>query len=374
MSRFSPRFLIAFLAATALAADTARAQFVPSKLSLHGYLTQGFGISGRDTVMGLTPRGTADYRRAAIVARYAATTRDFFVVQVANRRLGDSPTMQFEDEIKIDMAFFEHRFDNGTRVRVGKALMPFGIYNEVRFAGTLMPFYRAPISVYWEGTWTNENIDGVMLSRQFRAGQSWELSTDLFAGEYRLVEFGPVQASPTSYPQYKGGVIEAKNLLGAQLWLTTPVEGLRFGANARRHTDLGGVYARGTGVETKEYNASVDGSFEHFSARSEMLVSRSLGSRLLSRYVQIGFKPIDRLSLNVQSEAGDVRTPPSAGPSQIIKLVRDNAVSANVFFTTAMVLKLEAHATRGFNIEQLMDLRGAPVNGSYFILSLSTSF
>ncbi len=362
---------MAFLVAATVQSSALFAQEQSAtRVSIHGYLTQGYGMSSRDMVMGLTKDGTADYRRAAVLARYSTTRNDNFVVQLGHRRLGDSPSMQFVNNLKVDMAFYEHRFQDDTRVRVGKVLMPFGIYNEVRYAGTLMPFYRAPISVYWEGTYTNETIDGVVASHQFRAGQPWELSADLFAGSYSLLEFGTVMTSPTS-GTYTGARVEAKNAAGGQLWLTTPIEGLRFGINGRRHRDVGGVYPRGEGAATAEWSGSVDGNFEHWQLRAEAMRIRSIGNVLESKYAQVSFRPNERVSFNAQTEFSDV-TP--KGVPMNIKMIRDQALGMGFFFNPTTVFKIEAHKTLGFNLEQSLNLLGAPLRGSYFISSFSVSF
>src|SRR6185503_1142268 len=181
VSRRSLQGLFSVAVATVAAIAPLAAQ-QPAAFSIHGYLTQGYGFSSGGLVTGLSKEGTSDYRRAAVLARYIPSPSNSFVVQLAHRRLGDSPTMAYEQDVKLDMAFYEHKFRDGTRVRFGKTVMPFGIYNEIRYAGTLMPFYRAPLSVYWEGTYTSETVDGAMVSRQFRTGETWELTADVFGG------------------------------------------------------------------------------------------------------------------------------------------------------------------------------------------------
>jgi len=344
--------------------------------SIHGYLTQAYGFSHGGMVTGLTNEGTADYGRAAILATYAVSPANRFVMQVAHRRLGDSPTMQFEDNVKLDMAFYEHQFRDGTRVRFGKTVMPFGIYNEIRYAGTLQPFYRAPLSLYWEGTYTSETIDGAMVSRQVRTGKAWELTADLFGGSNTFLEFGTIQTAPTAPPSYVGAKIQAKNVLGTQLWLTTPLEGLRVGLSGRRHTDFGGIYNRVVGVPAKEWTASVDGNFEKWLTRAEMAERRAQGVVVASKYAQLGFRPIELFSVNAQSEFMDYRLPPGLGlPSATtVKVVRDNAASVNLFLNSTTVFKLEAHTTKGLNVEQVVNLLGAVKRGSYFISSFSVSF
>jgi hypothetical protein len=341
-----------------------------SAVSIHGYLTQGFGYSDKYQTFGLTKDGTADYRRAAVLVRYEATPANRFVVQLAHRRLGDSPTMQFEDNIKVDMAFFERRFGSATRLRVGKTAMPFGIYNEFRYAGTLLPFYRAPISVYWEGTYTNETMDGVAFEHQFRAGEPWSLSAELFGGSYSVLEFG---TTPPPTPIYTGAPLQAKGAFGGQLWLSTPVEGLRVGFHGRYHTDVGGLYPRGDGAATREYLASVDGSFDKWQLRAEGERTTSLGVKLLSRYGQFGFRASDLLTFNLQAETTELELAP-VGSGPILKFWQDQALGMNFHLAPLMVLKFEAHASKGFLYERPTDLTVAPLSSSYFITSFSVSF
>ena len=370
---FSRLALVMTAAATVLASGASAQDAPVTRLSLHGYLTQAYGKSSGGPTMGLTDQGTADYRRAAILARYGATPNDHFVVQLGHRRLGDSPSMQFEENVKVDMAFYEHRFDNGTNVRVGKVLMPFGIYNDIRYAGALLPFYRAPMTVYFEGMYTNETVDGVTVGHVFRAGEPWELSAEAFGGSYQLLEMAAVRTGPTT-SVYAGALLDAKNALGAQLWLATPLEGLRLGVHGRRHTAVGGVHNRGTGTTTTAWNGSVDGTFSRWQLRAEAMQIRSRSFGMLSRYAQVGYRPVGRLSLNLQTEASDIQVDvPRAGRLDI-KWARDDAAGVNLHLNLNTVLKVEAHTTRGFFRDEVTNMTGAPRTGAYYVTSLSVSF
>ncbi len=367
--------LVALLTLAAVPATGVAQQPAPpavSPVTIHGYLTQAYGITDRHKIAGLTDAGTADYRRAAVLARYTVSPKDNFVVQVGHRRLGDSPTMQFEDNIKVDMAFYERRFGSDNKLRVGKILMPFGIFNEIRYAGTLLPFYRAPMSVYWEGTFTNETIDGVSFSHQFRTGESWALSADLFGGSYSLLEFLTVPTGPTT-AMYAGAKLEAKNAFGGQLWLTTPIDGLRLGLNGRSHKDVGGIQPRGDGVRSNEWNASIDGAFEKWQLRAEALRTTSVNVLLLTRYAQVGYRPVEFLAVNAQAEYSNVSGSDAGGPWNF-NMMRDHALGINLFLGPMAVWKLEGHATKGVNYEQVTNMRGAPLSNAYVISSFSVSF
>jgi hypothetical protein len=347
----------------------------PSALSVHGYLTQGYGVSGRDTVLGLTPNGTTDYRRAALVGRYAASPSDNFVVQVGHRRLGNSPSMRFEDNLKVDAAFYEHQFAFGTSVRVGKAALPSGIFNDVRYVGTLLPFYRAPFSVYGEGAYVSETIDGVVAQHTFRLGESWSLATDAYAGDFGLLEFRTaVDANGTA--SYNGAAMESKNVLGAQLWLTTPIEGLRFGYGGRRKDDYGGLFESWRAADRlmTDMTASVDATFEHWQVRAERNHVHGASVDVRSEYVQAGISPRHWLSINVQSEFRRIDAAEPPNPMMRIDSNRDDAVGVNFALNPSAVLKFEQHRTKGFNFEQVVNPFGPRILGSYFILSLSSTF
>lgn len=366
--------LAVVLAVLAPAAVTAQDASKPV-LSVHGYLTQAFGISDRYPTMGLTEDGTADYRRAAIMARYEATTSDHFVVQMAHRRLGDSPTMQFEDNIKLDMAFYERRFASTMRLRVGKTPLPFGIYNEVRYVGTLLPFYRAPYAVYSEGIYTAESIDGVSLSQRFRGGKPWETSIDAYTGSFKLLEFGTWSNDFATEPlSYMGAVVDAKNVLGGQLWVATPVEGLRMGIGGRREKDFGGVYPRPNGTNTEVWIASVDGTFDRVLVRAERLRVSSEGVEMNSQYAQLGLRVLPWLSVNGQIEANRAAFQLAPESWHRYRLNRDEAVGLNFFLNDGAVFKLEAHSIKGYLFEQTTDITQPPRTGAYFISSFSIGF
>jgi hypothetical protein len=362
----------AFVAATLLCADAARAQdSPPSRLSVHGYLTQAYGQSERGLVMGLSEEGTTDYRRAAVVARYAFTPKDALVVQLANRRLGDSPTMEFEEDgLKLDMAFYERRFDTGTRLRVGKSVLPYGIYNEIRYAGPLLPFYRAPFTFYAEGTYSSETIDGVIVSQAWRAGEPWEVTLDGYAGNFALLEFAAIPTGPTT-ASYVGAEIQAKNALGGQLWISTPVSGLRLGASGRTEEHFGGVFPRPNGISATTFAGSLDGSFERWQLRAEASRIKTYGVIVETGYAQLGVRPRSWLGVNAQMEHSDFKF--DAPPTEI-EMARDVAAGVNFYFTPLTVLKLEWHHTKGFAYEEVVNMSGPPIRGSYLITSFSVAF
>jgi hypothetical protein len=73
------------------------ADWFGDRLRVHGYLTVGAAaLRGGVQFYGIRERPSADFRYAALQARYAATDRDQLLVQLNHRRLGASPFMQYE--------------------------------------------------------------------------------------------------------------------------------------------------------------------------------------------------------------------------------------------------------------------------------------
>ena len=358
-------------------AATAGAQDVTSKLSVHGYLTQGAAVSDSGMVVGISKQGTTNYRRAAILMRYAQSPRDAFVIQVAHRALGESPTMNFEPDVKLDWAFYERKFMNqSSSIRVGKAPIPFGIYNETRYTGTLLPFYRAPYAMYFEGAYTSETVDGAVLSHTFLGDSPFHVDASVYGGSYDLLEYSQVPVAPGVY-QFAIAQAAARGALGGQAWINTPIDGLRVGGGASRATMSGGLLRTPGTKETKrDWNVGVDGAFDRFAARGEYRGTIYKNLTYRGYYGQVGARVVGPLSLNAQGEVGTAMARNGATYRELeIPLIRDYAVGANYAFRSDLVFKLEAHRTKDYDTEDNVNIfANAPGVGHYFISSLSFSF
>jgi hypothetical protein len=379
--RLTTRKVAALVTVAALtsigAAATAGAQDVSSKLSVHGYLTQGAAVSDSGKVVGISKQGTTNYRRAAILMRYAQSPRDAFVIQVAHRALGESPTMNFEPDVKLDWAFYERKFMNqSSSIRVGKAPIPFGIYNETRYTGTLLPFYRAPYAMYFEGAYTSETIDGAVLSHTFLGESAFHVDASVYGGSYDLLEYSQVPVAPGVY-KFTIAQAQARGALGGQAWINTPIDGFRVGGGASRATMDGGLLRTNGRKETKrDWNVGVDGSFDRFAARGEYRGTVYKNLTYHGYYGQVGARVVGPLSLNAQGEVGTAIARNGATYRELeIPLIRDYAVGANYAFRSDLVLKLEAHRTKDYDTEDNVNIfANNPGVAHYYISSLSLSF
>jgi hypothetical protein len=339
------------------------------RVTVHGYLSQAYGRTEDYQFIGIPANGTFDYRRAALLFRADVTDADTFVVQLAQRRLGRSPAMQVEPDVKLDWAFYEHRFAHGTSLRVGRIPSPLGIYSEIRYVGTLLPLYRAPFNFYQEGSFTSENINGVKLTQTIASSKPWNAEVHLFGGGLRMTEaFGG-----------RVSTAHSENVLGGQIWLNTPLDGLRVGLGGQ-FFDLHGTILNATGEDRmKTWVAAFDLTRPRFRLRSEYSEIRFDSTNFVAPeyYVYGGVNLTDKLVAHGQWDHGDAHSEPQPASLRIEypDLYSDWTVGLSYALRPDVVFKAEQHWIKSRLREDKVVLFAAPaVSTSYFLLSLSASF
>lgn len=382
-----------------------------SKLQIHGFLTQAYaegsfqsgrfpgpdgspaGPTAEELSLGIPEDGTSAYRNMALQFRYEISDRDIMIVQLSSRNLGNSPITAGEDDIELDWAFYERRLADSTSVKVGRVQIPYGIFNEIRDVGTILPFYRPPFSVYREGSFTSETVDGISFSHTFAAESDWSLQSDFYYGEWELVEVDPFAES--------AAIARVPDGWGAQFWLNTPLYGLRFGLSyqSRDLTEgVAAVRAPGDKTEFDDFMLSVDAVFDRWIFRTEYRefdnaeqeVLPALGApdfqaTFTSYYAQLGFLVTPKFKIFIQPEVTDIEVNTSVfTETQDFTQREDFGIALNYAFSPSLVLKLEYHEVSGqdqgflpvfgpagFQLQPIYaDLDG----GDYTILSFSASF
>jgi hypothetical protein len=354
------------LSAPVLAQD-APAETPIEKFTIHGYLTQAFAKTDGEQLLGIPESGTTDYRRAALLVRFTPTTKDTLVVQLAHRRLGESPVMAFEPDVKLDWAFNERKLGSDTSVRVGRLPQPMGLLNETRYVGTLLPFYRAPYNFYQEGSFTSETVDGLALRHATSSARSWSVEASVYAGGFSMIE-----SSDNGLVQPR-----AENMLGGQLFINTPVSGLRFGLGAQRF-DLDGTVLVSDGKDAWEnYYASGEYLGTLVKLRSEYRKTeiRDAGVNFETWYVYGGVNVTSKLGLHGQFDTSKIDFPSRGGTFEVPKYYEDTTFGATFAFRPDVVLKGEYHWTKSQLLETNPQPLGAPSRPvNYGIVSLSVSF
>jgi hypothetical protein len=355
---------LAVLPLTAAVGQTAS----DGRLAVHGYLTQGYAVSHGAQFYGITDQGSTDFRYAALQFRYDKG-QDGFLLQLNGRRLGQSPITSFESSVNVNWMFYERRMKNGTQLRVGRIPVPRGIYNEQRSIGVLLPFYRVPVIFYDEAAYFSETIDGAVISRSFRAAKPWSLDAHLYGGGWSLLSYD--QSGST----YAIGRVRAENAVGTQVWLNTPMDGLRFGASAQKYLwqsldDSGVLTAK---QRVYELQGSIDGNFSRVMLRAESELLHFETDHYYGNYAMAGYKLTRQLALNVMGEYAYERDWTAGIYPRAFDWHKTVGVSANYSFSPSLVLKIENHWDRGIQVEQAATPLDPP-RFRYFIASLSAAF
>ena len=345
------------------AADEAPAE----KFTVHGYLTQAFAKTDGEQILGITKDGTTDYRRAAVLLRFTPTTKDALVIQIAHRRLGLSPSTHFETDLKLDWGFYERKLGQDTSLRVGRLPQPMGLLNETRYVGTLLPFYRTPYNFYQEGSFTSETVDGLALRHAIAPAKSWNAEISAYAGGFSMIESSD------------NGLVKtrAEKMVGGQVWLNTPLSGLRFGVGAQRFNLDGTVLVADRKDVWNNYYASGEYAGSRVKLRSEYRKTKIHDARVNfeTYYVYGGLNVSSRLTLHAQFDTSKIDFPTAAGRFEVKKYYEDKTLGATFAVRPDVVVKGEYHWTDSQLLETNIRPIGAPSRPTnYGIVSMSVSF
>ncbi len=340
----------------------------PERVTIHGFLSQGAAVADTLSVLGIPKAGTTDYRSAALQFRARVSDARSFVIQLSHKRMGTSVVNQAQADVELDWAFFQQNYGTGN-VRIGRFAIPTGIYNEIRDAGVVLPFFRAPYNQYTEGV---ETMDGVRTTQTLFGSSRFPLEVSAYAGGF---DFKVPQALPTGRVLVRD---RADRAIGGQVWMRTPIQGVRVGYGAQRFSmPTFALLGRTTRADGWLGRGSIDASTERVILRAESARFQLEQFRYDAQMVQVGVKPTEKLGLWYQLDNADIRTVAAlpGGPRGVAyDYARSNGVSANYAFSPQFIGRLEAHFNKGY----LFDVFTSPVaparTGNYYIASVAVSF
>ncbi|MFS8070041.1 MAG: hypothetical protein ACMG6S_27060, partial [Byssovorax sp.] len=165
----------------------------------------------------------------------------------------------------------------------------------------------------------------------------------------------------------------AKKGLGGQLWLNTPLRGLRFGFGGNRSTLVNSVTEiPGARVAHHRWAASADGSFARFRLSAEYERDTSANLYVSAAYVLGSLHLANKLDLNLEASRAHMKLA-LAGFDE--ELDRGYAAGVSYKFRPDLVLKVENHWDKGRRFEDPgVTLFSPPLTGEYLIVSLSALF
>jgi hypothetical protein len=355
------------------------------KLSIHGSANIGYGKTDGLPYFGMTQDGTSAYRALALQFGYKISDKDRVVTQLLHRKFGNSPLAAITPDIEPIWAFYEHRFDNGVTLKAGRNPLPRGIFNEVRFIGTLLPLFRVGNAVYGE---TLEYIDGVVLRKPFELGGDWKLDSYVFGGGYDIKAQIPTSSGVSVIN------LRNENSYGGQLWLNTPIDGVRVGAflNNYQGTPNASLPEAQRQKRTTTMMYSADAVFSKAFARGELTTFKQSEAPnfvdFTSYYVQAGITPTERFTFVSEYNAGTNVVRFSGTPIADLDLPLNKDLAFGVVFkpNAQVAFKLEGHKVEGYQFDRPVPsiipptappftARLAPASKAYFALaSVAFSF
>lgn len=340
-----------FVLAAVLLADGLNAAESP-KFQIFGHLTQAYGWSDRGSIRGTTEDGTTDLRNLALQFRWEKSDREAVVVQLSHERRGDDFLFPREDELEIDWAFYQRRIGVVSELKVGRLNAPLGIYNEIRDVGTLLPFFDLPLSFYAGVLSSAETVDGISVARTFAARTAWDLEATLYFGGWRTFE---QRVNPDARFSVENLEARAENGSGLQLWLNTPVSGVRLGAGLLTWELDGTLSGPVRRDHWRSAHLSLDASRDKWMVRSEFRrwdFEQDLGAfaggpsqladaRRDGFYLQVGAWITPRLGIFGQFE--DLALSDRLNLLDLEQLYEDVAVSINYRWGTEVLMRAELH-------------------------------
>jgi hypothetical protein len=365
------RHVAALMMSAAVLSRPALAQSIDN-FQVHAAINAAAGVSGRLPILGVPSYGTFDYRTAALQFRYAVDKSDQFVVQFVNRRLGVSPLQTALPEVSLQWAYWQRRGTFGT-VKVGRNPMPRGLFNETKFVGTVLPFFRPSFEVYGEG---RETVDGVVYTRTHGLG-STTLEINAFGGSNE-VRTQVVTASGNSIRAFRGNM-----LLGSQAWL-------RFTPGQTR---IGGYFAQYRIDSTKSYGMRHEILASAESHPVPRTTLRAEGVRIYGRgpnqdrksgYLQGVVSLTDRVDVMSEMSVTNNRIF-QAAPLQNVDVIatRDQVAGLTYHLNGGALIRVERHEVHGYAFDQLVPLVSntggktvvaPPSAGMYWLASFAFSF
>lgn len=357
----------------ALPVGTVAAQSLTDRLDIHGALNAGYGRSHGRPVFGIPVKGTSDYRVFTLQTRFKLDERNELVTQLFNRRLGASPMASAISDVTMQWAYWQHR-TGGFTLKAGRNPLPRGLVNEVRYIGTVLPFFRPSTELQGEAF---DAIDGAVLSYAVELPLGIEVEQFAFGGgsENRALANTPAGQEVR--------VARTENMFGGQTYVSLPIAGIRLGAYGARYnfnqpTQKG--YRTNTVLSGQATVDRLKVQTEHgrYTGHGPMNDNRN-------GYVEATVRLHDHVSVAGQ-RAYTTRMLYFADPSlnQLYPEVRTNGASGIFALTHNAVLKVEHHWRRGWGFDSAYPVIASQtptsvtltpaVRSRYYLVSVAATF
>lgn len=236
------------------------------------------------------------------------------------------------EEVRLDWAFVDYRFNAVALGRIGRIKLPVGLYNEIIDAKFLQVTTEAPFLYQEAMDMTSESYQGLGVSLDLPFGDK-RAEVELYGGQV---------------PSEGGSERRSNSLLGARVTLPMPLEGLRLMGSAYIN-ELTDPAVQADGAKFKQTTAilSADYKTDRWDVKAEYGLSKMGGNKRTAWYVQAAYalndtwQPYARYD-NMVANA-DLGSDPAYHQKSFV-------LGLNYTLLTNLSLRAEHHFNRGYGM------------------------
>jgi hypothetical protein len=372
-------------------------------LRINGFLSQGYIKSEGNNYLGDSLDGSFQLNEFGLTLNSALTDNLRLGLQLLSRDLGE----EGNNDVLIDWAMADYRWQDWLGIRLGKVKLPIGLYNQGRDSDFLRPMVFLPQSIYDEGKRTLVVAAvGGSLYGNISLGRSGDLEYQAY---YGTVDFrsdsgqarGMEQlAARIARQRHLGTVtdLEADNLYvyGGSLIYNPPLDGLRAGVSyftgqTDFDFDVGGAEGDAQGTMKDFVVLSLEyamGKWHTATEYTEQTADREvfgadiLGGRSQGGYVQLCYHLLDQVGMSVMYDVfyadkqdHDGSSLVAQGQPDYLGWRKDLGVGLHWEVNSQWLVKAEYHEVDGAALQlTIFNPEGVERNWSYFVLKTSFNF
>lgn len=158
-------------------------------VDIHGFISQGYLKSDENNYLGKSKDGTFEFNELGLNFSTRLSAKLRVGLQLFARDLGDLGN----DEVTIDWAFADYKYQDWLGLRVGKLKVPFGLYWETRDMDMLRTCIILPTSIYMENyRETISSMKGLGIYGDIPAGPAGSLNYSGQVGVWNMDTNGGV--------------------------------------------------------------------------------------------------------------------------------------------------------------------------------------
>lgn len=289
-------------------------------VELHGYGNAGYLQTSANQYLSGNRDGSWDYYAGALLLTATLSEKSKVWAQGFTSSEGPKRT-------HLDWLFVDYRANSGITLRAGQVKLPMGLYNEVRDIEFIQLSSLRP-SIYQDASnIADEAFQGasILIEHDFGSGN---MAWDFFTG--RTVEY---QTAEFNYSE----------LFGGRLTYSPPIDGLKLMYSGHVENieviDTGEKGSEITSVFSVEYlNNSLD-------LKSEFAQKSSLGTRIISGYLQAGYHINNLLTPYIRCDYINTDLTRNDDPSYY---QLSQTIGVGYKFNKSIGLRLESHFNHGY--------------------------